>query len=291
MNKPINVSEKPLSGLMPRGEASHKGNFGRVLVVGGSRNMAGAPALAGMATLRSGAGLVTLAVPECIHSIVSSFCPAYMTIALADDTQNLSIAAIEQVRHFARGVDVVAIGPGLGRAPAAVELVHKLYASLNCAMVVDADALNALADNRDLLHEPTGPRILTPHPGEFARLTNEPAPTENDQRATAACELARRDRSNQTIIILKGHRTIIASADQYAINTTGNPGMATGGTGDVLTGITAALVGQGLPPWDAARLAVHVHGRAGDLARDALGEVSMTATDVIDYLPEAFRVL
>jgi NAD(P)H-hydrate epimerase len=252
--------------------------------------MAGAPAMAGWAALRSGAGLVTVAVPACVQPTVASYCAAYMTLALAD------AAAVDQVMAFAQRVDAVAIGPGLGRSPAAQQLLSKLYRELECPLVVDADGLNLLANHTQWLAQPGGPRVLTPHAGEFARLVGRQAssaatPADDDARSRDACDLAACDSTGNTTVVLKGHRTVVASGDRFAINTTGNAGMATGGTGDVLTGVVVALLAQGHPAFAAARLAVHVHGLAGDLARDALGEIGMMATDVLDWLPHAWRRL
>ena len=278
--------------LSPRATDSHKGTYGRVLLVGGSRGMAGAISLSAMATLRSGAGLVTVATPRCVQNTVAGFSPNYMTVGLADDDQSFATAAIDPLLELAAKVDVVAIGPGLGRSAAVTSLVEQLYAALACPMVVDADALNALSDNAtrpDMLKRPAGPRVLTPHPGEFARLAGEPVGDKADGRATAAVQLARRDASQQTVVVLKGAGTVVATAEQYGVNTTGNPGMATGGAGDVLTGVVAALLAQSLEPWAAARLAVHLHGQAGDLAAEAIGQVSLVASDLVDYLAAAFR--
>jgi ADP-dependent NAD(P)H-hydrate dehydratase len=164
--------------------------------------------------------------------------------------------------------------------------VTDLYREINKPMVVDADALFALAERTAALTKPGGPRILTPHPGEFARFAS--SLPEVPQRITAAAELARRDVEGQTIVVLKGHNTVVTDGMRFSINQTGNPGMATGGTGDVLTGIITALLCQGIGPFDAARLGVHVHGLAGDLAVGDLGQVSMIASDLIRYLPKAF---
>ena len=284
------VTDDPLPTLAARAVESHKGDFGRVLIVGGSRGMAGAPALAGMAALRSGAGLVTVAVPASIQSIVASFEPSYMTIGLGSDADYLSSNRdIEDLSKAAKKATALAIGPGLSNAPATVELVCQLYSNLNLPMIVDADGLNALSQNLTLLQGSLASRILTPHPGEFTRLTGEEYVIGLEQRAEQAAKLASQDKSAGTIVVLKGHQTIVTDGQRYAVNTTGNPGMATGGTGDCLTGIITALTAQGLTPWEAARLGVHVHGLAGDMAAAELGEVSLIASDLIHYLPQAFQ--
>jgi len=284
------VTDEPLPTLSPREADSHKGTYGRVAIIGGSRGMAGAPALSAMAALRSGAGLVTILVPREIQSTVASFEAAVMTVGLGESDcsalrQEFSREIIERVSNFT----AVALGPGIGTDPGTVRLVHELYHRLEQLLVVDADALNALAEHTSLLQHPAGPRILTPHPGEFKRLMGEASGKKSTERAEQAASLARQDSTAQTVVVLKGHETVVADGQQFAINQTGNPGMATGGTGDCLTGIIAALVGQGLSPWQAARLGVHLHGLAGDLAAEELGDISMIASDLIDYLPETFQ--
>ena len=186
----------------------------------------------------------------------------------------------------------LALGPGLGRTPGTTEFVARLYREVKQPMVVDADALFALAERKELLREAAGPRILTPHPGEFARLTGTKPTSDDRSRTQAAGELASASGipSAPIVLVLKGHHTVITNGTEFALNQTGNPGMATGGTGDVLTGVITALLCQGLAPFDAARLGVHLHGRAGDLAVRMLGQVSLIASDLIDYLPAAFLV-
>jgi ADP-dependent NAD(P)H-hydrate dehydratase len=288
-------SAMPLVRLAPRAADSHKGDFGRVLIIGGSRGMAGAAALAGLATLRSGAGLVTVATPASVHATVASFSPCYMTVPLVEDDDGVAdFANIVDFTAARNAYDVWAIGPGLGRSAGVIELVAQLYRDIPRPMVVDADGLNALAAARErntrLLDKPAGPRVLTPHPGEFARLAGAKASGSAEQRAALVAELCRRDSSGSTIVLLKGHGTVICDGRRFAVNQTGNPGMATGGTGDCLTGIVAGLLAQKLDAFDAARLAAHVHGTAGDLAASELSQISLVASDLIDYLPRAFLV-
>ena len=286
------VSSTPLPQLAPRQADSHKGDYGRALIIGGSRGMAGAPSLAGMAALRSGAGLVTLAVPQSVQCTVASFEPSYMTIGVGDSAGDcLSIENQDQIAAFAQEMTAVAIGPGLARDDSTQALVGELYQGLPMPLIVDADALNALAKQKQLLSNAGGPRVLTPHPGEFQRLAGEAVEGEPDKRATQAARLCNKDSRGQTVVVLKGHQTVVTDGQQYAVNGTGNPGMATGGTGDCLTGIITALVAQGLVPWEAARLGVHVHGLAGDLAAEQLGQVSLIASDLLDFLPAAFQQL
>ena len=245
--------------------------------------MAGAVSLAGMAALRGGAGLVRLAVPDAVLDTVAGFEPSYMTAPLpCDSVGRIAGAAYDRIIELADKATVVACGPGLSRSLELDQLVMRLYREIAKPMVFDADALNALATEPETLAQPGGPRILTPHPGEFARLINRKL--EPDARAEAAVQLAARCR---LVVVLKGHRTLVTDGARRAINTTGNPGMATGGTGDVLTGLITALACQHLEPFDAARLGVHLHGLAGDLAAEELGEVSLIASDVVLFLPDA----
>jgi NAD(P)H-hydrate epimerase len=283
------ITNTPLPRLPPRRPDSHKGDYGRALLVGGSRGMAGAIALAGRATLRSGAGLVTLAVPQTVQDVVASFEPSYMTHALADNGAYVDPSAVAEILALAKTATAVALGPGLGRSDVLTQLVEHAYHKIDRPLVVDADALFALAARPQALALPGGPRILTPHPGEFARLTARQV--ENELRVEAAAALAQRDAKKQTIVVLKGHGTIVTDGSRVCINQTGNPGMATGGSGDVLTGVITGLLCQGLSPFDAARLGVHVHGLAGDLAAAELGQVSLIASDLIEYLPNAFMRL
>ncbi len=251
--------------------------------------MAGAIALAGMATLRGGAGLVQLAVPEDCLQLVASFEPSYMTIGLPGDTQGrIAVAAQATLADLLGAATVVACGPGLGRSDDLTELLGWLYRTVKQPAVFDADALNALAQRPDLLASPGGPRILTPHPGEFRRLIGNPAPLARDHCEHEAHALAARC---GVVIVLKGHRTLVTDGTRQIHNTTGNAGMATGGCGDVLTGLLAALLCQHLAVFDAAHLGTHLHGLAGDLAANELGQVSMIASDLVRFLPAAFRKL
>ena len=182
--------------------------------------------------------------------------------------------------------DVVAIGPGLGQSDDLHRLLPNLIAAIAKPMVIDADALNAMVGQTELLRANEWPRIITPHPGEFARLLQTDTKMVQARRRELAAEFASKQ---NLVVVLKGQGTIVTDGRRVYQNTTGNPGMATGGTGDILTGVIAALIGQRLPPFEAAQLGVHLHGLAGDLARDQIGEVSLIATDLLDFLPPAFR--
>lgn len=274
-----------LPTLPPRDAYAHKGDFGRVLVVAGSRGMAGAAALCGSAALRAGAGLVTVACPESVWAVVGAVNPCLMTLPVAEDQGRLAAAALAAIRDETRAADVIAVGPGLGRSPSISQVVAELLRSTDKPIVLDADGLNALGSPPEALLHNRGPRVLTPHPGEFARLIASTIANVQARREELTREFARRF---GVVLVLKGHHTLVQFGDEVYANTTGNPGMATGGSGDVLTGVIAALIGQRLRPFDAAVLGVYLHGLAGDLARDELGEVSLTAVDLLDYLPKAF---
>ena len=289
MSDPPETDPDPIEARLPRlperDAQSHKGDFGLVLIIGGSRGMTGAVGLAGMAALRGGAGLVRLAVPDVCLETVACFEPSYMTVGLACDVSGrVSLSARTKIVELAQAASVVACGPGMGRSLGLNVLVSWLYSHLPNPMIVDADGLNALSARAEVLSRPAGPRILTPHPGEFARLLGKRR-VRSGERQPAAVELARH---SGAVVVLKGHRTIVTDGDSQTVNSTGNPGMATGGSGDVLTGLIAALASQGLPSLDAARLGVYLHGLAGDLAADQMGQESLIATDLIRFLPKAF---
>lgn len=286
MSLPINLS---LPTLPARPDKSHKGSFGSVLIVAGSRGMSGAAALSGLGALRGGAGLVTVAVPAGIQGIVASVEPSYLTLTLAeDDAGRISRLAASEILTRAKQTTSAAIGPGWGRSADLTELAQLLYMSIETPLVVDADALNALAASPGGFPKApdAAPRILTPHPGEFARLTATDTKTVQADRQTLAADFARK---HGVIVVLKGHATVVTDGERAAINTTGNSGMATGGTGDVLTGLITALLAQGMPPFDAAHLGVHLHGLAGDLAAAQFGKPGMIASDLPGFLGQAWR--
>ncbi len=270
--------------LPPRRNDSHKADYGRALLIGGSCGMAGAISLSGMAALRTGAGLVTLAVPAASLSVVAGFEPCYMTIPLSSDAEGrVDAAAADTLLERSAASTCVGLGPGLGRSGQLDQLVARLYRKVTVPMVVDADGLNALAVRPSRLRVPGGVRVLTPHPGEFHRLTGE-----RGESRSVDCQQARALAAESgVIVVLKGHETYVTNGTAEFINTTGNPGMATGGAGDVLTGMIVALVCQGMAAFEAACLATHLHGRAGDLAASVRGQASLIARDIIEYLPAA----
>jgi ADP-dependent NAD(P)H-hydrate dehydratase len=285
--EPANIETITTVPKLPsRAADSNKGNFGKVLVVAGSRGMSGAAVLCGSAALRGGAGLVRVAVPRDILPIVAAGNPCYMTAPLAQDTDGrLDATAANDLLTLARANDVVAIGPGLGHSSAMTALLVKVLDNLQMPVVLDADGLNAFVHNTAQLRR-SAPLVLTPHPGEFGRLLNIDIATVQANRRELAIGFAA---ENSLVLVLKGHGTIVTDGRRVYQNTTGNPGMATAGSGDVLTGLLAAILAQGLEPFAAAQLAAHVHGLAGDLARDAIAEVGLIATDLLNYLPRALQ--
>jgi NAD(P)H-hydrate epimerase len=268
----------------PRSPDSHKGDFGHVLVVAGALGHSGAAHLAATAALKSGAGLVTLATAKSCQPIVAAMTPEYMTIGLSESENGFDVADLD--RLLQHNCDVIAIGPGLGTAPGTMAFVHALLERAGTPIVLDADALNAFQADPDRLMGAEGRDvIITPHPGEFARLTGVTAAEVQANRVELARTFAA---THHVYVILKGHRTVIATPEEHVfINPTGNPGMASGGMGDVLTGIVAAWLGQLLDAEAACRLGVYLHGTAGDLAEASEGEVALIASDVIAHLGDA----
>lgn len=252
--------------------------------------MAGSIALSAMAAMRSGAGLGHVAVPDVILETVAGFEPCVMTHGLEHDLNGrLVLSTLEDVLAAADGKDAVGIGPGFSRTGQAGALARELVKLIAAPMVVDADALFGLADDLSALASAAGPRVLTPHPGEFARLTGETVSSDPTARRQAAETFAARYK--QAVVVLKGAGTVVTDGERTFVNETGNPGMATAGSGDVLTGVITALIGQGMSPFDAAVLGVHAHGLAGDVAAESRGQMGMVASDLIDALPIAWERL
>lgn len=268
----------------------HKGTYGKVLVVAGSRGMTGAAVLCGRSALRAGAGLVQVACPACVQMVVAAGHPGYTTFGIRQHADGaFSEGAADDVAEWGRAANVLAIGPGLGHTPDVAALVRDVIRKLpRMPIVVDADGLNVLAPLTDEFKHRPCPLILTPHPGEFCRLTGLPIPEVQIHRETVAVEFAARF---GVVLLLKGVGTIVTDGRRIYRNSTGNPGMATGGAGDVLTGTIAAILGQTHSPFEAAVLGAWVHGRAGDLAASALGQTGLIAADLPDHLPAAFREL
>ena len=279
------VDELPT--LRPRPKDAHKGTFGHVLIVAGSPGMAGAAVLSCRGALRSGSGLVTAATPASLSPVVAGAVSEATGILLPEGPVGSDPAALRTaLRSLGEGrFQAAGIGPGLGtdaRARAVLEVVLELA---RCPLVLDADALNLVAAGVSLPGGASPSRVWTPHPGELARLTGEKPRTEEERIAAAS----RAAEKLGGVVVLKGHRTIILEKGRHRVNATGNPGMATGGAGDVLTGVITSLLGQGLSAFDAASLGVHLHGRAGDIAVETFGEASLIAGDIAAALPAAFK--
>jgi hydroxyethylthiazole kinase-like uncharacterized protein yjeF len=278
-----------IRSLLPvRHRAAHKGTFGHAGLIAGSAGKTGAAAMAAMAALRIGAGLVTVATPRSVSDVLEAKLLEAMIFPVPEtEARTLSKQALESLRAFAADKTALAIGPGIGTHPDTQTLVHNLLVEVNKPMVLDADGINALAGHREMLSRAGGPLVLTPHPGEMARLLGITSAEVQRDRLGVAARLAR---EQHVCVVLKGAGTIVAGPDgRLAVNSTGNPGMATAGTGDVLTGIITGLLAQGLSAWDAACAGVYLHGLAGDLAASEQGEMGLIAGDVIQAIPWALQ--
>ena len=250
--------------------------------------MYGAPSLCGSSALISGCGLARVAIPAVCQEVVASYDRQYTTIGLQCNSDGkLTFSALQKIQEESQVATAVAIGPGLGQSEELDELILTLYETIEKPLVLDADALNAFS-RRSRKVQSSYPRILTPHPGEFSRLM----PNAKNQSRQRQCELAQElARQLNSILVLKGYNTIVTDGTNVYINSTGNPGMATGGAGDVLTGVIASLLAQQYDPFEAAQLGVYVHGLAGDLAAKSLGQTSVTAERILEFLPAAFKKL
>ncbi len=281
------IEAEALAAVPPRRGDEHKGRAGRVLVVAGSADMPGAAVMTALASLRIGAGLVYAAVPDGVRPVFHRRLMEGIVVPLAQShRKHLTPEALPAILKAAQGKSVAALGPGIGLDPETGEVVRSLLLKLRIPMVLDADGLTHVAQDPAVLHQAKAPVILTPHPGEMSRLSGVSQEVLNTRRVDVAREFSRR---SQVIVVLKGARTVIAEPDGWAwINTTGNPGMATAGTGDVLTGMIAGLIAQGMSPIDAARIGVFLHGRCGDLAAAKRGERGLIAGDLIREIPKAW---
>ncbi|MGB3081566.1 MAG: NAD(P)H-hydrate dehydratase [Candidatus Omnitrophota bacterium] len=281
------MTREHIKKLPARREDSHKGDYGRVFVVAGSPGMTGAAFLCCEGALRSGSGLVTNGIPESLNPIMEIKLTECMTLPLTEtQDQTLGVAAEKQILDFSGKSDVVVLGPGLGRSSETRPLIRKLIQEIETPIVLDADGIIALEGNLDLLKDRRGRLVLTPHPGEMSNLTGKDVAEVQSMREDVAKSVAE---VTGSVVCLKGHRTVVANpeGDVY-VNETGNSGMATGGMGDILTGMIASFIGQGVDDYSAAVIAVYLHGLAGDIAAEKKGPFNMVATDVLDYLPEAF---
>lgn len=271
-----------LSLLLDRDPWGHKGTFGKVLLLCGSRGFTGAAYLAAMGALRSGAGLVFLGVPESIYAIEAVKLNEPVVFPLPDDGGMLSFLAVSEIEKRLPQMDAVLVGCGLGQSQGTLSVVKSVLENAKCPVVLDADGINVLAGHKDIVRGRQYPTILTPHDGEFLRFGG----TIGEDRMASAAYFAKEWNS---IVLLKGHRTCVTDGETGYLNQTGNPGMAVGGSGDVLAGILVGLLGQGLPPLEAAACGAWLHGAAGDLCAEEMGQYGMLPTDMLQKLPRLLK--
>jgi len=285
MNAATETSRELAQALLPvRDRFAHKGDFGKILLLCGSVGYTGAAAMAAKAALRMGSGLIFLGVPEAVYPILAAKLDEPIVFPLPDDGfGRLSAAALPEIRWRLRGCGACLAGPGLGRSEDVFAIISGLLESCEAPLVLDADGINVLAGHIDLLRGAACPVVLTPHEGEFRRLGGK---LDSLSRQEAAGAMAA---ETGCVVLLKGHETVITDGDKTYVNHTGNPGMATGGSGDVLAGILTSLLGQGAKPLEAAAAAAWLHGSAGDLCAAELGEYGMTPTDMIGALPRLLK--
>lgn len=274
--------DQVLSILPDRPQDAHKGDFGKLLLLCGSKGYTGAAYLAAMGALRAGAGLVFLGVPESIYAIEAVKLNEAIVFSLPEEDGKLSIAAIPEILERLPRMDAVLIGPGLGQSAGTIAVVKAVLEHAACPVILDADGINVIAAHKDIVRGRTNPTILTPHAGEFARLDGS-----MDADRQLAAEVMARDLGS--ILLLKGHRTVITDGSTTYINPTGNPGMAVGGSGDVLAGIITAFCGHGIDPLQAAACGAWVHGAAGDICAAQIGQYGMLPTDMVQVLPRLLK--
>ena len=279
----MELDHKAVLDIIPnRNITAYKGNFGRILLLCGSRGYTGAAYLAAMGALRTGAGLVYLGVPESIYAIEAVKLNEPIVLPLPDEDGQLAAAAVDEIRTLLLKMDAVLIGPGLGQSKGTLAVLKTVLREFHGPVVLDADGINLLAQHKFLLRGRTAPTVLTPHEGEFVRLAGDIG----TDRRSAAEKLAR---ELGCIVVLKGHGTIITDGVTSYRNPTGNPGMAVGGSGDVLAGMVSSLLGQGIVPLEAAAAAAWLHGAAGDRCAEKLGQYAMLPTDLLEELPRLMK--
>lgn len=279
----IELTENTARALVPpRDPEGHKGTFGKVMLLCGSRGFTGAAWFAAMGVLRSGAGLVYLGVPESIYAIEAVKLNEPVIFPLPEEGGTLSEAAIPEILRRLPQMDAVLLGCGLGQSPGVLKVAEAVLDAAVCPVVLDADGINILSQHRDILRRRNAPTVLTPHDGEFARIGGDLRGERMETTQALARDLG-------CIVLRKGHRTCITDGAVCYRNTTGNSGMATGGSGDVLAGILVSLLGQGMKPLEAAACAAWFHGAAGDLTAQRLGEYGMLPTDLLEDLPRLLR--
>lgn len=274
--------EAVLSILPDRKPDGHKGDYGKILLLCGSRGYTGAAALAATGALRSGAGLVYLAVPESIYAIEACKLTEAIVLPLPDEGGTIAMSALPEIRRLLPKMDAVLIGCGLGQSEGTRAVLETVLREFSGPVVVDADGINLLAKHMDILRERHAPTILTPHAGEFVRIGG-------DNKADRVSETLRFAMKYGCILLLKGHETVISDGKETYVNQTGNPGMAVGGSGDVLSGIIVSLLGQGIEPLKAAACGAWPHGKAGDICAEKIGQYGMLPTDLVEVLPRLLK--
>ena len=274
--------EQVLSILPDRDPYSHKGDFGKLLLLCGSKGYTGAAELAAMGALRSGAGLVYLVVPDCIYEIEAMKLTEPIVCSVSSKNGTYSMDAVSHIDSMLTGKDAVLIGPGIGNTPHTEAVVCHVLETFQRPVILDADGINVIKSHKDLLRGRTAPTVLTPHDGEFLRLDG----VLSKDRVQSAMKFAQ---DFGIILLLKGHRTIITDGSKCYVNSAGNPGMATGGSGDVLAGIITSLIGQGIAPLEAAACSAWLHGAAGDICAEEIGQYGMLPTDMLNVLPRLLK--
>ena len=279
----INLTHADVLAALPdRQFDAHKGDFGRVLLLCGSIGYTGAAALAAMGALRCGAGLVYLGVPESIYAIEATKLTEAIVFPLPDEDGKMAVSAMDSIEELLPKIDAVLIGPGMGCSDSTFRITKRILKTYPGTVILDADGINVLQGHIDILRERTGTTILTPHEGEFLRAGGKLG----DNRVDSALEFANQTKS---IVLLKGHNSVITDGESCYVNTTGNPGMAVGGSGDVLAGMITALIGQGIAPLEATACAAWLHGAAGDICAEEIGQYGMLPTDMLQVLPRLLK--
>ncbi len=282
MNIRILDHESVLKNLPDRDSQAHKGDFGKILLLCGSKGFTGAAALSAMSALRSGAGLVFLGVPECIYAIEAIKLTEPIVFSLPDENGTLSASASVQIKKCLDGKDAVLIGPGLGQSEGTLCAARTVLENFNGPVVLDADGINVIKAHKDIVRGRTSPTILTPHDCEFSRLYGMLPENRMEDAAALATDLG-------AIVLLKGHDTVVTDGKTCFINKTGNPGMAVGGSGDVLAGIIVSLLGQGIPALEAAACGAWLHGAAGDICQKEIGQYGLLPSDIVKVLPRLLK--
>lgn len=278
-----NLTHSQILSILPdRDPYAHKGDFGKILLLCGSRGYTGAAALAAMGALRTGAGLVYLGVPESIYTIEAIKLTEPVVFPLPDEDGKLSVEALPKIGQLLPKMDAVLIGPGLGISAGTAYVIEYILKEAKCPVVVDADGITLVAAHKDLLRGRTSATVLTPHEGEFRRLTGTDCLDRIQEAMAAALDL-------NVTMVLKGHKTVISDGKWCYTNTTGNPGMAVGGSGDVLAGIITSLLGQGIDPLEAAACGAWLHGAAGDICAETIGQYGMLPSDMLEVLPRLLK--